>query len=134
MYNTDEVATWMLSLRDDYRNSRAPIPKISDNFGATAVMYAASTGKVTFLKEWIKQKFNIKVEDNKGRNILNYFCGTGQIIPEVENTAGRIQVGEAQATLAHVLMENGFDSYGADPDGMIPIKSYIERNFEKTCS
>ena len=131
MYNTDEVATWMLSLRDDYRNSRAPIPKISDNFGATAVMYAASTGKVTFLKEWIKQKFNIKVEDNKGRNILNYFCGTGQIIPEVENTAGRIEVGEAQVTLAHVLMENGFDSYGADPDGMIPIKSYIERNFEK---
>ena len=48
MYNTDEVATWMLSLRDDYRKSAEHIPKISDNFGASAVMYAASTGKVTF--------------------------------------------------------------------------------------
>ena len=129
MYNTDEVATWMLSLSDDLNAS--PIPKISDNFGATAVMYAASTGKVTFFKEWIKKEFDIKAEDKNGRNILNYFCGTGQIIPEVGNAAGRLQVGEAQARLAYVLMENGYDSYAADPDGMIPIKSYIESNFEK---
>ena len=131
MYNTDEVATWMLSLTDDNQYSRAPIPKISDNFGATAVMYAASTGKFTFLKAWSKQVSNVKNIDKEGRNILNYFCGSGQTIPEMDNQAARLLLDRDQARLAHFLIEKGFSFYAADPDGMIPFKIYTETNFNK---
>ena len=58
-------------------------------------------------------------------------CCTGQTIPEIDNKAGRLEGCEAQARLAYLLMENGFDSFAADPDGMIPIRSYVETNFEK---
>ena len=129
MYNTDEVATWMLLLEDE-TGSSLTFPKISDNFGATAVMYAASTRKFTFLKA-CKQGFDVKNKDKEGRNILNYFCGTGQTIPERDNQAARLQLNRDQARLAHFLIEKGFSFYAVDPDGMIPFKIYTETNFNK---
>ena len=85
MYNTDEVATWMLSLKDD--NCGHPIPKISDKLGVTAVMYAARAGMVTFVKEWIKHGNHIMSVDKHGMNIFDYCLGSGEMCPKLNGTA-----------------------------------------------
>ena len=85
MYNTDEVATWMLSLKDD--NCGHPIPKISDKLGVTAVMYASRAGMVTFVKEWIKHGNHIMSVDKHGMNIFDYCLGSGEMCPKLNGTA-----------------------------------------------
>ena len=107
MYNTDEVATWMLSLRD-YTCSRSPIPKISDKFGAAAVMYAAGTGKVTFVQEWIKQGNIINTVDEQGRNILHYCCGGGAPIPKLSDMTENLKTRkESLKQMSDFLIDNG---------------------------
>ena len=77
MYNTDYVATWMLSVTD---NNEKYIPIVRDMFGASAVMYAARAGMLQFIKIWITQGQSIKDLDKNGMGILYYCCGAGENI------------------------------------------------------
>ena len=123
IYTTDNVATWMLSLKDD--NMGSPIPKTSDKFGATAVMYAARAGMIVFVKEWIEQGGNIKSVDKKGRNILHYCCGAGKIIPtldtEIDIDLHAMRKDQIKI-MAYFLIENGFSCSAGDTSGITPIK------------
>ena len=136
MYNTDEVATWMLSLRDETSPS-SPIPKISDKFGATAVMYAVRAGMLVFVKEWIEQGCDIKSVDKKGSNILHYCCGAGEIIPtldtEIDIDLHAMRKDQIKI-MAYFLIEKGVSCSARDTSGMTPIKYYIETNFEECLS
>ena len=120
MYNTDDVATWMLSLRDDLRSS--PIPKISDKFGATAVMYAASRGMGKFVQEWIKQGADINTVDEEGRNILHYCCGAGEKMQTKATKTERIKNSDLMKQVARILIDNEVNYSLQDKTGMTPIQ------------
>ena len=134
MYNTDEVATWMLSLKDDHLGS--PIPKISDKFGATAVVYAVSTGKISFLKQWIKEGGQIQFADRQGMNILDYCLGAGEIFPKLSGASWDPTYGNMDQIIqvAKSLIEKGLQCSALQKRGITPVE-FIDKywgsiNFE----
>ena len=128
MYNTDEVATWMLSLTDDNGPMRSPIPKISDKFGATAVMYAARAGKVKFVQEWIKQGGNINTTDIQGLTILDYCLGLGETFPKQTGAASDSAYGKMNQIkqVTFTVMKKGVKSSALEKKGITPIE-YIDK-------
>ena len=134
MYNTDEVATWMLSLTAfDGTTYYRPIPKMSDKFGATAVMYAARSGMVTFVNEWIKMGNDIMSVDHQDRNILHYCCGAGEAIPELpgaKETPYNVQLNGIRLVV-DVLVDNGINISAVDKMHQTPVQYYIENTFRK---
>ena len=128
LYNTDDVATWMLSLSDEEKN---PIPRISDKYGATAVMYAARSGMVTFVKEWIKQGCDIMSVDKHGRNILHYCCGAGA--PGLYSSLSDLTNNKnyRRKALAHLFMDKGINYSCVDKKGILPIQYSVNLKFDK---
>ena len=126
MYNTDEVATWMLSSEDVFYGQ--PIPKIRDKFGVTAVMYAARAGMVAFVKEWINQGADIMSADKHGVNILDYCLGAGVTFPEQicaawDPNKGKI---DEMKQVAQMLTDNGVKSSALEKRNMTPL-DYIDK-------
>ena len=126
MYNTDEVATWMLSLIDDRYGY--PIPKISDKLGVTAVMYAARAGMVTFVKEWVKQENDIKTVDKHGMNILDYCLGSGVMCPKLNGTAWNPNKEKTDdiKQVVKILIDSGVCYSAFEEKGMTPSE-YIDK-------
>ena len=124
MYNTDEVATWMLSLKDDY--SGDPIPKVRDIFGVTAVMYAARAGMVAFVSEWIKKGVDIKNVDHHGMNILDYCLGLGEMIPCLPDAACYSRKGKTEAIkeVANILSDQGVKPSTLQKRDMTPLEYF----------
>ena len=132
IYNTDEVATWMLLITGD-TSSRSPIPRISDNFGATAVMYAANTGKVTFVQEWIKEEACINTVDEQGSNTLHYCCG-GATIPNVPEVTENSNIGkETLRQMSDLLIDNGITYNCKDMFGRTPIQYILNVDVDCKC-
>ena len=119
MYNTDEVATWMLSLTDDYKS---PIPKISDKFEATAVMYAASRRMGKFVQEWVRQGADINTVDKQERNILHYCCGAEEKMQTKTTETERIKNSDFMKQVARLLIDNRVNYSLQDKAGMTPIQ------------
>ena len=123
----------MLSLTDDYNY---PIPKISDKFGANPVMYAASTGKVSFLQQWIKEGGKIQFTDRQGKNILDYCLGAGEIFPKLNGASWDPTYGNMDQIIqvAKSLTEKGLQSSALQKRG-ITLVEFIDKywgsiNFE----
>ena len=132
LYNTDEVATWMLSLKDDNSYRKAPIPKVSDHFGATPVMYAARAGMVMFVREWVQRNGDIKTVDKCGRNVLHYCCfgqSTTYKVPQVADSFKMIK--ETMKEISHILIENGVDCNCKDNTGKTPIQYFVHTKVDK---
>ena len=86
MYNQDDVATGILATHVSSYSTYSISPIVRDNYGATAVMYAARAGLTSFVSKWISGGYDIENIDNEGRNILHYCLGEGPTIPPIENS------------------------------------------------
>ena len=126
MYNTDKVATWMLSLKDDYKGSA--IPEISDKLGVTAVMYAARAGMVAFVKEWIKHEKGIMSIDKQGMNIFAYCLGSGEMCPKLNGTAWNPNKEKTDdiKQVVKILTDSGVCYTALEEKGMTPSE-YIDK-------
>ena len=127
MYNTDEVATWLLSLT--YTYSELTMLE-TDNFGATPVMYSAMSGRVNFVKEWIERKLDIYSKDKEGRNILHYCCGAGANIPEHPEAVGEVTK-DGIIQVVYILLDNGVDYTLVDARGMLPTQYILDINLQE---
>ena len=127
MYNTDEVATWLLSLT--YTYSELTMLE-TDNFGATPVMYSAMSGRVNFVKEWIERKLDIYSKDKEGRNILHYCCGAGANIPEHPEAVGEVTK-DGIIQVVYIDLDNGVDYTLVDARGMLPTQYILDINLQE---
>ena len=127
MYNTDEVAIWMLSLRDADQGGKG-IPYLSDKFGATAAMYAASTGKVKFVQELIKFCVDVKCVDIRGMSIIDYCLGSVETFPSQSGSAWDNKKDKIDQIkeVVNILINKGVKSTRLEGTGMSP-EQYIDK-------
>ena len=96
-------------------------------------MYAVSTGKVTFVQEWIKQGNVINTVDKQGRNILHYCCGGGAPIPKLSDMTENLKTrNESLKQMSDFLIDNGINYNGKDKTGMTPIQYIVNVDVEKS--
>ena len=122
LYNTEEVASYLLSLWNQWKCKR-------DEYGATAVMYAARAGMAGFVKEWIKRGYDVTSTDKKDRNILHYFWAPDSIFYDILDLERKPCNHEIMEELFYLILQKGIDIFQVVSQARDLVRCAIESKY-----